>query len=161
MNTYLRFFTGSSSFVLLLLAAVIGLSCGCSKTLPDPVTDAGALLERYEKDRRRHDPVHFSEIDLGEVALNRRKDNLIYYIRFRLYAVVPDGLTDQFNELLLTHGERVNSKVLESARRCSLEQLNDPSLGWLKSDLISSVNRILQTPILRDVVFSDFSLECG
>ena len=74
---------------------------------------------------------------------------------------MPDGLVEQFNVLLLTHLQRVRDRVMVATSRCEIDQLTDPSLGWLKSELITSINRIIQSPLLRDVVFADFSLERG
>jgi len=161
MNCYRRYSSYFSPVALLLFAVVIGSTCGCAEPESDRVTDAATLLERYEKDRRRHDPLHFSEVDLGEFTVTKRDKPSIYFIRFHLHAVVPDGLVDQFNALLLTHIQRVRDKVSEATSRCEIDQLKDPSLGWLKSELITSINRIVQSPLLRDVVFADFSLERG
>ena len=161
MNCYFRYSSYFSHILLLLFAVLMGSICGCAEPELDMVTDAGTLLERYEKDRRRHDPLHFSEVDLGEFTVTKPQKPAIFFIRFHLYAVVPDGLVDQFNEVVLTHGQRIRDKVSEATQRCEIDQLKDPSLGWLKSELITSINRIVQSPLLRDVVFADFSLERG
>ncbi len=161
MNTYFRFPTCITTLAALLLSTVIGLSGGCGGSGADTVMDAGALLERYEKDRRRHDPLHFSEVDLGEFTVSQRDSAAIFHTRFHLYAVVPDSLVDQFNEALKTHAERVRSKVRESTQRCDVDKIDDPSLGWLKSDLITSINRIVRAPMVRDVVFAEFTFERG
>jgi hypothetical protein len=153
-----------SSFVrpvVLLLVALSAVISGCSRPADDSMLDASALLARYEKDRRRHDPLHFSELDLGKFDVTKRRETSILYIRFHLYAVIPDTLIPQFEELQQTHGERMRQTVRETAQSCDLDQLNDPSLGWLKSELISALNDVIQTPLVRDVVFSDFSLERG
>ncbi len=121
------------------------------------------MLERYEKDRRRHDPNHFSEVDLGEYTVSKKSNNSdsIYYVRFHLYGVVPDALISEFDKTLAAHGKTLRDRVLKVSNECKLNQLNDPSLGWLKSEMISSINRTLQAPLLRDVVFSEFSFERG
>ncbi len=152
--------------VMFLLAGLLCSSIGCGTSKQDAVLDAGAMLERYEKDRRRHDPNHFSEVDLGEytVSLSQRpnkQESSIFYVRFHLYGVVPDGLVDEFGKLLDAHDKTVREKVREVSVQCDLDQLDNPSLGGLKSELIASINRILQAPILRDVVFGDFSFERG
>jgi hypothetical protein len=147
--------------VLSLLSALPVLCSGCGKSEQPPVLDVGTLLARYERDRRRHDPVYFSEIDLGEFTVTQRHEPAIFYIRFHLFGVVPEELVQEAETLLVTHGERVRARVREAAQRCEADQLNDPSLGWLKSELITSINRSLQAPMLRDVVFAEFSFERG
>ena len=145
--------------VMLLLTGLLCSSIGCGSSKQDAVLDASAMLERYEKDRRRHDPNHFSEVDLGEYTVSKRREPWIFYVRFHLYGVVPDGLIDEFGKRLADHDKTVRGKVSEVTQGCEVEQLNDPSLGSLKSELISSINRILQAPMLRDVVFGDFAFE--
>jgi hypothetical protein len=80
-------------------------------------------------------------------------------IRFHLYAVVSDNQLEECRVLLETHGERVRSQVRETVQGSAQTQLEDPALGWLKSDLIQSINQSLQAPILRDVAFAEFALD--
>ena len=58
--------------VLLLSTFVLMSALGCGGPEPNPILDATALLERYEQVRQRHDPDHFSEVDLGEFTVTRR-----------------------------------------------------------------------------------------
>ena len=150
----------SSVFGLFLAAAIVS-TCGCGGSDSEAVVDAAALLERYEKDQRRHDPLHFSEVDLGEFTVTQRRHPSIYFVRFHLYGVVPDEALDRFNGLLQRHQERVRSQVREATQKCVAEQFNDASLGGLRSELITSINHTIQAAILRDVVFSEFSFERG
>ncbi|MHB8971808.1 MAG: hypothetical protein ACYC3X_18170 [Pirellulaceae bacterium] len=164
-----------------LLSSFVLLSAfGCGGQEPNPILDATALLERYEQVRQRHDPDHFSEVDLGEftvtkrpqdegtqtgqqkeVNLEKQREPALYFIRFKLFAVVSDKELAEFEELLVTHGERIRGKIRETVQSSELQQLEDPTLGWLKSELIQWINRSVNTPILRDVVFADFSFERG
>ncbi len=166
---------------LLLLATCALLSTlGCGEHKPNAVLDAVALLERYEKVRQRHDPDHFSEVDLGEFTVTQReqegkkkeeekaeekqaksREPAIFFIHFHLFAVVSDNELSEFTELLETHGERIRGKIRETVQSSELAQFEDPTLGWLKSELIQWINRSVNTPILRDVVFADFSFERG
>ncbi|MHB0956609.1 MAG: hypothetical protein ACYC0X_09605 [Pirellulaceae bacterium] len=152
----------------ILLLSTVGLLniLGCGEHKPNAVLDATALLERYEKVRQRHDPDHFSEVDLGQFTVTQRpttsqRDPAIFFIRFHLFAVVSDSELEEFTELLETHGERIRGKIRETVQSSELAQFEDPSLGWLKSELIQWINRSVSAPILRDVVFADFSFERG
>ncbi len=158
MNTYHQLLAGVG---MCLLAGILGAGSGCSDADAEVVMDAGALLERYERDRRRHDPRHFGEVDLGEFRVTQHHGTSIMFVRFHLFGVLPDGRIDQFKELLQAHEHRVKEKVSEVATRCDIVELQDPNLGWLKSELISSINRIVQAPLLRDVAFAEFSMERG
>lgn len=157
MNTYFRPSTYIRIVTILMLAAVVGSSCGCSGSDEERIDATGLLVQ----DRRRHDPLHFSEMDLGQFTVTQRHNLSIFYIRFHLYAVVPDTLVEEFTERLQTHGERVRATVRETAQGCDLDQLNEPTLAWLKTELISSINREVQATVVRDVAFADFSFERG
>jgi hypothetical protein len=162
----------ATSLQATMTAIAVGLlSCalGCGGHEPSAVLDATALLERYDKARQRQDPTHYTETDLGEFTVTKRPDKddpaadpddpAIYFIRFHLFAVVDDEQATEFTELMVTHGERVRSKVRETVQSGKLDQWKDPDLGWLKSELIQWINRSVNTPIVRNVVFADFSFE--
>lgn len=159
MNRYLRSSTGAAFTLGLLFAASLAASSGCGDSEGASVMDARSLLERYQRDRRRHDPLHFSEVEIGEFAVTQSQGPAIIYIRFHLFGVVPDSQLDAFRNRMETYGERVRAEVRATTQKCELKELHDPSLKWLKSELISSINHVVGSPMLRDVVFSDFSLE--
>jgi hypothetical protein len=127
----------------------------------DDVFDTTALLAKYEKGRQKHDPLHFSEVDLGNYLITQRHEPNIYYIRFQLYGVISDQQKSQFDEALATHRDRTRGAVRATVQNSSLKHLSDPSLCWLKAELIAEINRALRARILRDVVFQDFSFEKG
>jgi len=141
---------------LLVLAGMIG--CGAD-TSSDVLVDARTLLDRYEQNRVRNDPRHFSELDLGEFLVTQRREVATYYIRFQLFAVVADNDADTFNNMLAQRTERVRAAVRESVQRAGPEQLLEPTLDWLKSELITDVNKALGRRMVRDVVFDRFSFE--
>lgn len=144
-------------------AAVIVTGAGCGSGDQQAVmVDARTLLDRYQQDRLRHDPRHFSEVDLGEfLVTQRREPATLYYVRFKLFVVVPDQQVESLNGLLESRKERVTADIRETVQRAELEQLNEPTLDWLKSELIRSINRNLGMRLVRDVVFADFSFERG
>lgn len=151
----------AACLALTVLGTVPMASMGCGGDRRDAVLDAGELLDRYERDRRRHDPVAFSEIDLGDFVVTQRHEPAIFFVRFHLYGVVPNTQMDDFSKMLEAHSELVRSTIRETVQGTELEQLNDPALGALKSDMILAINRSLQARILRDVVFGEFSFERG
>lgn len=143
---------------------------GCSEPAPPEEPDPKVVLERFEKDRRRHDPKEFAEVDLGEFTVTLSHKESLFCVRFHLYAVVPDPLLEQFDELRVTHNERLRETVRGTTQRFAahdddddsqLEELNDPSLTWLKSDLTTAINQLLQVPIVKDVAFAEYTFERG
>jgi flagellar basal body-associated protein FliL len=57
------------------------------------------------------------------------------------------------------YAQRVRDAVISAVQRSDLDQLRDPSLGWLKAELLATINQSLQMRILRDIVFTEFSFE--
>lgn len=147
--------------LVVLAAMVCGTGLGCGGAATAPVPEMSVMLDRYERDRRRHDPVHFSEVDLGQYIATRRNEPTMVYVRFHAYAVVPNHLLGEFDELLQTHSKRIQSRIREVAQKVDDEPLADPSLSWFKSELTSEINRELCVPIVRDVAFATFSVERG
>ncbi len=143
----------------LVLLSVSLLSAGCGNSEPIEMLDAQALLNRYQQDRRRHDPTSFSEVDLGEFFVSKHVAPNTFQVRLHIFGVVPDNQQSQFSSLIEPHTQRVRDAVISAVRRSELEQLRDPSLGWLKAELLTTINRNLQMRILRDIVFTDFSFE--
>jgi hypothetical protein len=144
-----------------LVAAILLLSAGCSSPEQDTLADATALLARYEQGRQVQDPQRLSEVELGEFTVTQRREPAIYFIRFRLWAVVPDKEVPEFTRLLQTHGERIRGEVREIVQGSDLDQLDDPALVWMKLELVQSINRRIQATLVRDVVFAEFSFERG
>lgn len=147
---------------LLLLPATLSMT-GCREPAPPEKPDPEVWLERLEQDRRRHDPRHFAEVDLGEfaVTVTQPDDPSIFFVRFHLYGVVPESLLERFEQLRDTHNKRLRDTVLGTTQKCRVDELDDPSLTWLKSDLLTAINRLVQAPILKDVAFADFTFERG
>jgi hypothetical protein len=155
--------TGQPQKKLTILALVllnVTLICaGCSDSEPIEMLDAQALLDRYQQDRRRHDPTSFSEVDLGYFFVSLHEDPSTYQVRFHIFGVIPDGQVSQFEDMVEPYAQRVRDAVISAVQRSELDQLRDPSLGWLKAELLATINQSLQMRILRDIVFTEFSFE--
>jgi flagellar basal body-associated protein FliL len=145
-----------SALVMMHLA----LFCsGCGNSEPMEMLDAQALLDRYEQDRRRHDPNSFSEIDLGQFYVSLHQDPATYQVRFHIFGVIPDNQMSRFQDRIEPCTQRVRDAVISAVQRSEIDQLRDPSLGWLKAELLDAINQSLQMRILRDIVFTEFSFE--
>jgi hypothetical protein len=148
--------------------AALSFVLGCSEPELAEEPDPKVMLERFEKDRRHHDPQEFAEVDLGEFTVTLSHQESLFCVRFHLYAVVPDPLLEQFDELRVTHNERLRETVRGTTQRFASDdddnqwdELNDPSLTWLKSDLTTAINQLLQVPIVKDVAFAEYTFEQG
>jgi flagellar basal body-associated protein FliL len=51
--------------------------------------------------------------------------------------------------------------VISLVQHSDIEQLADPKMEYLKSELVIAINRVLQGQVIKDVAFSEFSLGPG
>lgn len=143
---------------LLALAAVVLSGCGSGgdgeKLDPD-------VLPRYQLQRVRHDPVKFGEVDLGEFFVTRLLPNSpkVLIVRCQLFAVVDKNDTAELEQALLQRRSRMRDAVISLIQKAELESLEDPDLTWLRDELTTVINRTLDTLVVRDVAFSDLSIE--
>lgn len=148
-----------------LLGLALGSLCasltGCGKSDdPTKIGDPGKLLEDYDRSRRKHDPIRFEEVDLGEYFTTKYIEGQgTYTVRFHLYAVVDRAQKQELLDAIAAREKRMRDIVLTTVGKTELEYYREPTLGWLRSELIAAVNRSLHTRVVRDVVFSEFSFE--
>ncbi len=143
--------------LVIVVTALLGSGCGDSQ--PTEILDAQSLLNRYELDRRRHDPTNFREVDLGQFYVSLRDDRCNYQVRFHMFGVLPDDQLSRFEQTIEPYSQRVRDAVIRTVQGSAPDQLRAPSLQWLKGQLLDAVNQCLRTRILRDVVFTEFSFE--
>jgi flagellar basal body-associated protein FliL len=142
-----------------LITLTILACAGCGRSL-DAVS-AQELLDRYEHENVRHDPRTFIEVDLGEYFVTYRQgaDKPTFAVRFQMHGVIHENDESKFHQALAEHRDRMRDGVLSTVQRCDLDHLYEPTMAWLKAELVPEINRSLKTRALRDVVFNDFSFE--
>jgi flagellar basal body-associated protein FliL len=139
-----------------------GASSGHGSHAKAAVADSGhGSAGAHDADpQRRHDPTEMIEVDLGEFTVTQRQpdSNILLLVRFKIFGVIEREKKDDFAKLLEDRRQRMRDSVITIVQRADMEQLSDPTLGWLKSEIIPSVNKLLRTRILKDVVFSEFTM---
>ena len=148
--------------LVLVLATLVAALPGCGSSDPETtdLADPGKLLDTYDRSRRRHDPLRFVEVDLGEFFTTKYVgEKGTYTIRFRLYAVIDQKQKLELKEAIAKREKRMRDKVFTTLGKTELEYFREPTLGWIRSELIVAVNRALHTRVIRDVVFSEFAFE--
>lgn len=120
----------------------------------------GSLATHDSDSQRRHDPIEMVEVDLGEFTVTQRQpeSSQMLLVRFKIYGVIERDKKDAFGKLLEDRRQRMRDSVITIVQRADIEQLSDPTLSWLKSEIIPAVNKLLRTRIMKDVVFSDFTM---
>ncbi len=146
--------------VVTLAVAVLATGCGGGAATN---FDEAALLDEYNVQGRRHDPVEFVEVDMGDFFITRRlpdtKDML--YVSCHLYAVTPQEESGFVEFTLMERKTRMRDTVMSVVQKAEIDALTEPSLTWIKSEMIPEVNRTLRTRSVRDIVFSTYSLQRG
>ena len=141
---------------IVALFAVFPALSGCSQS-----SSAETVYDPYRIDSYEFDTIQFVEIDLGVYGLtflppNRRTSHLI---NFHIYGVVPESHQQDFTERLELYRERMRDEVRQTVLSNDLSVLNASSQLLLKSDLVKTVRRALGTDMIKEVVFSDLSIQ--
>jgi flagellar basal body-associated protein FliL len=125
------------------------------------VTDVERILSLIADKEKKHDPRLYMEVDLGEFRVSRPgiNEDEIVVVKFQIFGVLNEQDHLKFTESSLGREQRLRDAVLSVVHRTELDQLMDPSLDDVKSELVAGINRILENDFLRDVAFSTFSME--
>ena len=157
---------GRRAILAILLALLLGslcaslCGCGGETTRAEQIDDPGKLLESYDRSRRRHDPIRFEEVDLGEFFTTKYvKGQGTYTISFHLYAVIDRKNRQELVARKLKRDKRMRDAIFTTLAKTELEYFREPTLGWIRSELMTAINRSLQSRSVRDVVFGEFSFE--
>ena len=145
---------------LLLLALPLVLSA-CGSPAQDPMgLEAVELLDLLEGTPQHLNPDKYTEVEIGSfrVIQSSSEDSQPLYISFHLIGIVPAGEQTAIVGELALYEQRLRDAVITHIQRMDREQLAEPSLGYVKSETVVVINRLLQRRALRDVVFSDFCL---
>jgi hypothetical protein len=99
------------------------------------------------------------EVDLGKynVVVHKPTANMTLRVNFHLIGTVLDEEEHEFTELLAKHQHRLRDQAIFEIRNSQIEDLTDPGLALLKRRILAKSNELFGKPLLRSVVFSDFS----
>jgi flagellar basal body-associated protein FliL len=102
---------------------------------------------------------HEVEVDLGKytVVVHHPASNVTLRVNFHLIGTVLEKDHHELETLLTKHQHRLRDQAIFEIRNCRIEDLTDPGLGLLKRRILAKSNDLLGKPLLRSVVFSDFS----
>ena len=99
------------------------------------------------------------EIDLGYFDLTAYQGDASTTLRiqFQLYGIVNDSDEDEFLEIIEENEHRLRDRILATMRSVNVGDLNDAGLGLIKRRILEKSNKAIGKPLLRAIVFSDFS----
>ena len=99
------------------------------------------------------------EVELGKynITVTRPASEITLRVNFVLIGTVDEHDHTPFEELLGKNQHRLRDKIIFEIRNCELADLTDPGLGLIKRRILAKSNDLLGKPILKSVVFSEFS----
>jgi flagellar FliL protein len=100
-----------------------------------------------------------TEVDLGKfnVIVHEPSSQITLRVNFHLIGTVPEEEHTEFEHLLEKHEHRLRDHTIFEIRNSKIEDLTDPGLALLKRRILAKSNDLLGKPLLKSVVFSDFS----
>ena len=78
-------------------------------------------------------------------------------IEFNLYGTVNAKEQKEFMTALEENLHRFRDQVLVIVRSAEITDLTDAGLGLVKRKIMEKTNRMIGKPLLRSIIFSDFS----
>jgi hypothetical protein len=91
------------------------------------------------------------------VIVHHPASNVTLRVNFHLIGTVLGDEQKEFEELLTKNQHRLRDQAIFEIRNCQIDDLTDPGLALLKRRILAKSNDLLGKPLLRSVVFSDFS----
>jgi flagellar basal body-associated protein FliL len=144
---------------LLSCASAFCVSCSHSDEKSAAALEAAEILELVNEGQ--NDPRSDIEIDLGTFRVTHavaQDGEELLLVDFQLYGVLSQQKQPALEEALPGYSNRVRDAIISLVQSIDTEHLTDPSLAFLKSEIIASINRVLQQRLIKDVVFSNFSV---
>jgi len=115
--------------------------------------------EHREHGQAAHSGHGEAEVELGKfnVIVHEPSSQVTLRVNFHLIGTVPEEEHTEFEHLLEKHQHRLRDNTIFEIRNCKIEDLTDPGLALLKRRILAKSNDLLGKPLLKSVVFSDFS----
>jgi len=121
------------------------------KTLPVTLVEGG-------HDDASHAP-NMLEVELGEYRITVTQPNgaTALCVEFHLYGTVPEEEVEHTKHLIERNINRFRDQVLFEIRNSAPSDLADPGLALIKRRILEKSNTLFGKPILKSVIFSNFS----
>lgn len=157
--------------IFLFVVAVVVVECLVAYLYLPSASDTAALAEgtlagdtqqeelpegEEEKAQDLGDQV---EVDLGEFTVTafQPMSNTTMRIDFHLFGTVRAEDQEEFLRLMEENQHRFREQVIVTLRSADVTDLTDAGLGLIKRQILEKTNKTLGKPLLRVVIFSDFS----
>jgi flagellar FliL protein len=123
--------------------------------------DTGDLKENpYDKQDDLDNPdIETAEVDLGQFSVTAFQpvSNTTLRIDFQLFGTIALADEEEFIRLMEQNRHRFREAVIVTIRGADVTDFTEAQLGLIKRKVLEKTNRILGKPLLRNVIFSQFS----
>jgi len=157
--------------ILAFLAGVIALECLAAYLYLPSAAETAALAEATlatpeegqapteDAETEEEELADQVEVDLGEFSVTAFQpiSNTTLRIDFHLFGTVRAEDEAEFLSLMEENLHRFREQVNITVRSADITDLTDAGLGLVKRKILEKTNRTLGKPLLRVVIFSDFS----
>ncbi len=101
----------------------------------------------------------FTEVDLGQFSVQSFQPgaNTTQVIDFHIYGMIRFEDESDWLTLFGLNEQRFRDQVIVTMRSSSPSDLSDPGLGLIKRKILKKTNEMLGKPLLKGIVFPDFS----
>jgi hypothetical protein len=145
----------------MLLCTGVVTGCSSSEAHQSPSLETSEILELIQVGRNRNDPKNDVEVDLGKFRVTHATTDgseKLLLVDFQILAVLPSQKQTVLEAALPASTYRLRDAVIALVQKTDTEHLTDPSLAYFKTELVAAINRILQERLVKDVIFSEFSV---
>ena len=122
---------------------------------------AGDKHSELHPDKGEQNPpkVELKEIDLGEftVTSTQPSSNSTLRITLHLFGTVSGVDQERFQVRMKETQHRFREQVIVTLRSAEVADLTDAGLGLLKRTILEKTNTLLGEPLVKTVIFSEFS----
>lgn len=99
------------------------------------------------------------EVDLKDfrVTAYQPLSNTTLRIDFHMHGLINPADQEELTKLLETKEKRIRDQVIMTIRGADLNDFTDAGLGLIKRRILETTNKTLGKPLVKRIVFSDFS----
>jgi flagellar FliL protein len=112
-----------------------------------------------EQENQADQAVLTVEVDLGpfDVTNHKLDSGGTFRVDFHLWGTVAEEDLEEFNELFQRNKNRFRNQVIEEIRASKVDNLEEAGLDLIKRRFLEKSNTLLGKPLLRSVVFADYT----
>jgi len=125
-------------------------------SMATPIEEPEMPAEDEESQEQKPEEVEV-DLDSFTVTSYQAATNTTLRIDFHLFATVAAEDQEEFLAWLEANRHRFRDQVIVTMRAAEITDLTDAGLGLIKRKILDKTNRAIGKPLVRSVIFSDFS----